>query len=150
MRRGKTRTLGIFVLPPGRTWHKESGASREALDELRRSASAELPQEYFDLLAFSNGGEGPLSVSPYNFCLDSAEEAVKYKLQKTYEQFFPGFFVFGSDGGGDYIAFDLRGPKPWPVVAIDMTNIDLKESVKPIAKDFASFLSFVGLEAEDA
>jgi hypothetical protein len=138
------------MLAVGRIWFKYPGASAEALDALRARAGIELPKEYFDLLAFSNGGEGPLSVSPYNFCLDSAEDALKYKVAKTYEEFFPGFFVFGSNGGGEYIAFDVRGGKPWPVVAIDMTNINLWESVEFIAKDFRSFLALVGVEKGDA
>ncbi len=138
------------MLAAGRTWFKYPGASPKALDALRAGAGIELPKEYFDLLAFSNGGEGPLSVAPYNFCLDSAEDALKYKVAKTYEEFFPGFFVFGSNGGGEYIAFDVRGGKPWPVVAIDMTNINLWESVVFIAKDFRSFLALVGVEKGDA
>jgi hypothetical protein len=138
------------MLPVGRTWFKCPGASPEALDALRAGAGVELPKEYLDLLAFSNGGEGPMSVSPYNFCLDSAEDALKYKFEKTYEEFFPGFFVFGSNGGGEYIAFDVRSRRPWPVVAIDMTNIDLSESVEFIADNFGSFLRLVGVEKGDA
>jgi hypothetical protein len=138
------------MIPADRVWYKFPGASREALQELRANVGVELPDEYYDLLAFSNGGEGPLSVSPYNFCLDSAEDATKYKVTKSYEEFFPGFFVFGGNGGGEYIAFDLRGSKPWPVVAIDMTNINLSESVQLIAIDFPSFLALVGMEKQDA
>jgi len=148
MRRGKTRTLGIFMLPRGRTWLKSPGASPKAINELVAKAGVELPREYLDLLAFSNGGEGPISVQPYNFCLDSAEDAVKYKLANTYSDL-PGFFVFGSNGAGEYLAFDLRDSKPWPVVAVDMTNANLSESVQRIAKDFVSFLSYVGLEKEE-
>lgn len=138
------------MLPPGRSWFKYPGASPEALDALRSGAGVELPKEYLDLLAFSNGGEGPLPVSPYNFCLDSVEDALKYRAGKTYEEFSPGFFIFGSSGGGDYIAFDIRAHKPWPVVAIDMTNINLRESVEFIANDFGSFLALVGLEKRNA
>jgi hypothetical protein len=57
--------------------------------------------------------------------------------------------VFGGSGGGDYIAFDIRSSEPWPIVAIDMTNIDLDESVNFIAKNFPTFLEQVGLEQTD-
>jgi hypothetical protein len=53
--------------------------------------------------------------------------------------------MFGSNGGGDYIGFDLRANEPWPVVAVDMTNIDLTESVQLISVEFNAFLSLVGL-----
>lgn len=42
----------------------------------------------------------------------------------------------------------MRADVPWPVVAIDMTNIDLKESVVPIAPDFERFVAMIGLEAD--
>lgn len=45
---------------------------------------------------------------------------------------------------GEYIALDLRGPKPLPVVAIDISNIDLSESVLSVAADFPSFLAIMG------
>ena len=73
-----------------------------------------------------------------------------YKKDKTHDDYFSGFFVFGGNGGGELIAFDTRNSRPWPVVSIDMTNISVTESVHVVAKDFASFLSLVGVEAEDA
>jgi hypothetical protein len=144
-----TIALNIFMLLADRIWYKNSGASSEALKVLRASVDVYLPNEYFELLAYSNGGEGTLSVSPFNFCLDSAEDAAKNKKEKIYDEFFSGFFVFGGSGGGDYIAFDLRASQPWQIVAIDMTNIDLTESVDFIAKDFATFLTLVGLKQTD-
>ena len=133
-----------------RTWFKVPGASAESLSRLRAASPVELPEEYFDLLSFSNGGEGPLPVAPYNFCLDSAEHAAEHNAAGTHAGFFPEFFIIGGNGGGEYIALDLRGPKPLPVVSIDMTNIDLSESVLSVAADFQSFLAIVGVESADA
>lgn len=109
-----------------------------------------LPSEYLRLLAFSNGGEGPLAVQPWNFCLDSAEEAAKYRRERTFEEFFPGFFVFGGNGAGELLALDMRAPAPWPVVAIDSCNCDLGESLMTVAENFSTFLALVGVEKEDA
>ena len=110
---------------------------------------ADLPPEYFQLLAFSNGGEGPLPVEPYNFCLDEAEYAAKQYADKVFHEYFPGLFVIGGNGGGEAIAFDMRGAKPWPIVAFDMTNIDLDESVVTLAPNFVSFLDLVGVPPRD-
>ena len=132
------------MLASDRDWLQEPGASEAAIASLRTNAGCALPSEYLELLAYSNGGEGPLAASPFNLCLFSAEEATKLKKEGTYDEFFPGFFMFGGSGGGEYIAFDLRAIEPWPVVAIDMTNIDLAESVEFIAKTFNDFLSLVG------
>ena len=43
----------------------------------------------------------------------------------------------------------MRWPKPWPIVAFDMTNVDLHESVVTIAPDFVSFLDVVGVPPRD-
>jgi hypothetical protein len=136
------------MLPSEREGHHEPGASETALNSLRTEAHSSLPSEYFALLAQSNGGEGPLAVSPFNFCLFSAEEATSLKADGTYGEFFPGFFMFGSSGGGEYIGFDLRATEPWPIVAIDMTNIELSESVEVIANEFNEFLSLIGIRAD--
>ena len=136
-----------MLLLSNRTWFKVPGASAESLSRLRAVATVELPEEYFDLLLFSNGGEGPLPVAPYNFCLDSAEYAAEHNANSRDAESFPEFFIIGGNGAGEYIALDLRGPKPLPVVAIDMTNIDLSESVVLIATDFPSFLAIVGVES---
>lgn len=132
------------MLSPDREWFKCAGASPESIEALRSSAGVELPKEYFDLLKFSNGGEGPLSASPFTLCLESAESAAANKNGGTYTEFFQNFFVFGSNGGGDLLAFDLRGTRPWPIVAIDATNIDLDESVDLVAEEFQSFVGFIG------
>lgn len=132
-----------------RIWHKCPRASLELLQELKATVAVDLPVQYIDLLSYSNGGEGPLSVQPYNLCLDSAEYVIDRTANAVTEEYFPGFLMFGGNGGGEYIAFDLRGSQPWPVVAIDMTNIDLSESVIFVARDFEAFLSFVGTVAEE-
>ncbi|MFZ6801352.1 SMI1/KNR4 family protein [Undibacterium sp. Di24W] len=137
------------MFSPDRTWFRNPGASNDALQSLRVVAGVNLPVEYFELLEYSNGGEGSLPISPFNLCLDSAEDATNNKVEKIYEEFFPGFFVFGGSGGGDFIAFDLRSSEPWPIVAIDMTNINLAESVDLIAKDFPTFLALIGVEKKD-
>ncbi len=133
------------MFPSDRQWFRQDAASNQALAQLRLAVHEALPPEYFALLSYSNGGEGPLPVQPYNLCLDPAEVTAEAWSTGSYKEFFPDFLVFGSNGGGEYIAFDLRSKQPWPVVALDMTNADLSESVMPIAEDFASFLKLVGI-----
>jgi hypothetical protein len=137
------------MIPDERVWNRKPGASIEGLDLLKRAAPVELPQSYFHLLAFSNGGEGPLSVQPLYFALYDVEYTAEGIISNRYDEFFPGFVIFGSTGGGAYIAFDIRGPSPLPIVHIDMCNIDLEESVWPLAPDFDSFLALIGVDAPD-
>lgn len=137
------------VILSNREWHAADGASADALSDLRDAAQVPLPARYLDLLAFSNGGEGPLPVQPFNFCLYSAEEAAQIEREGTFKECFPGLFVIGGDGCGEAVALDLRAAEPWPVVAFDMTNIDPDESVRPIAPDFDAFVGLIGVSADE-
>ena len=45
-----------------REWRGSDGASPDALADLQNAAPVRLPARYLELLAFSDGGEGPLPV----------------------------------------------------------------------------------------
>ena len=137
------------MIASDREWHPARAASATALADLRSVAPARLPPMYLELLAFSNGGEGPLPVDPFNLCLYSAEDVIEIERERSYREFFPGLFVIGGNGGGEAIALDVRGAEPWPIVYFDTTNIDLQESVRPLAPDFDSFMAMIGLVGDD-
>lgn len=130
----------------GSEWHKNDGATSEAIERLQALTFVTLPSEYLDLLQYSNGGEGPLPVDPLYFILDSAEVAADEAEAATFAEFFPGLFVFGSNGGGEGFALDMRNDAPFPVVYFDMTNADLVEGIQIVASDFADFLRLIGRE----
>ena len=127
-----------------REWHKVDGASADAITALKSLAPVDLPESYYSLLSFSNGGEGPLAVQPLWFQLYPAEETAQIEREGTFREFFKGLFVIGGNGGGEAVAFDLRENAPYPIVAFDMTNIDLQESVRPIAPSFDAALELIG------
>lgn len=133
----------------GRDWFGVSGATTEELSRLRAAAPDDLPVRYLNLLAFSNGGEGPLAINPYNLCLDAAETVADTIGSKNHGQAdLQGFLVFGGSGGGEYLAFDTRSGAPWPIVMIDM--VAGGGSAEIIAPDFDAFYDRIGVEAETA
>ncbi|RQQ22481.1 SMI1/KNR4 family protein [Burkholderia stagnalis] len=121
-----------------RNWVKVGGASEAAIESLRRAAEFDLPTEYVELLRFSNGGEGPLRAPWGIFCLDDVETACSSAQATLY----PGWFVFGGNGGLGLFAFDLTGGTPWPVVAFD--GADPEGSTQRVADDFEAFLQLIG------
>jgi hypothetical protein len=130
----------------GRDWFAAPAAKTELLEQLRQIAPVDLPDSYFALLAASDGGEGPLPTSPYTLCLDPSADVIDaLRSGRTGSD---GFLVFGGNGGGEYLAFDLRGLKPWPVVAIDM--VAGAETAETVAPDFDSFTKMIGREADTA
>jgi hypothetical protein len=132
----------------GRVWRKAEGASDAAMASLRQAAPAVLPESYYSLLFYSNGGEGPLPVQPLWIVLYPAEEVAEIARQGTFDEFFSGLFVIGGNGGGEAVAFDLRIAEPYPLIFFDMTNIDLAESVRLIAPNFDAALDLIGREEE--
>ena len=133
----------------GRDWYAVSGATAEDLAQLRMVTPKSIPTRYLDLLAFSDGGEGPLAVQPYTLCLDSAMTVVEtINSENSGQADLQGFLIFGSNGGGEYLAFDTREKAPWPVVVIDMISGGNSASV--IAPDFNVFYDWIGFEAEAA
>ena len=134
-----------MVITADREWSRAAPASDASLARLRRSSPVDLPQSYCALLAYSDGGEGPLQVQPLWFQLDPSDVTADAIERRQYNEFFPGFVIIGSNGAGEYIALDIRGTSPWPVVAIDMTNPDLDESVLTVSPCFDGFLELIGL-----
>lgn len=129
----------------GRDWFTVDGAAAEELSRLRAVAPHDLPERYLDLLAFSNGGEGPLPSKPYNLCLDSAGTVAETIGSANYGQAdLQGFLIIGGNGGGEYVAFDIRSGAPWPIVMIDM--VAGGDSVEVIAPDFDTFYDRIGVE----
>ncbi|MDH4987931.1 hypothetical protein QEZ47_20895 [Aminobacter anthyllidis] len=66
-------------------------ASSAAIAQLRSGAPVDLPESYFSLLSFSNGGEGPLPIQPLWLCLYPAEEATRIELEGTFQVAEVGF-----------------------------------------------------------
>jgi hypothetical protein len=128
-------------LPPSTKWLKNEGASTDALRVLAAAVEVGLPQEYLDLLTFSNGGEGPLPAPFHTLCLDDAESAAEPGRVELFKSLYPGWFIFGSDGGSELYAFDLTGDKPWPVVRFD--GIDPEGSVEEVAESFRGLMQLM-------
>lgn len=129
-----------------REWFKIDEAPPAELQSLRSAAPVHLPAGYLGLLSYTNGGEGPLPVSPYWLCLYPAAEVVAIAGEPK-DPALGHLFVIGGNGGGEAIALDLRAPKPHPVVAFDMTNTDVEESLVTIAASFTAFLALIGVRA---
>lgn len=128
-------------------WHSLPPAPETEIEELKNSVKIELPQEFLDLLRFSNGGEGNIALPPLIFKLDAIQEIINLQNDEFYREEFPDCFFFGGNGGLEIIAFDLR-KKPYSVVMID--PISGEESAIEIAPNITEFIKAIGLEYKDA
>jgi hypothetical protein len=127
-----------------REWSSRHPASEKALEQLRAIAPAALPDEYLALLRYTNGGEGPLALPPLYFILYKSEYVIEMNLSTDQRELYSGYFVIGSNGGLETIAFDTRGTGPWPIVMYDA--VAGMESGVTIAKNMEEFVCAMGLE----
>lgn len=126
-------------------WQRASPASATALEGLTNGAGVALPEDYLTFLLHCNGGEGQLGVEPGWFQIWPAEEVLEFQVGYHQVEFIPGFFGFGSSGGGDLIAFDTRGDRPWPIVTIPFIPMEPKYATV-VAHDFTEFIQKMGYQ----
>jgi len=67
----------------------------------------EFPEEYKRFLA-TGPVEGGLSVQPLWYQLWPLDRVAEYNKGYKIEEFAPGFLAFGSSGGGEILAFDVK------------------------------------------
>ena len=128
---------------PAANWHPELPAAPTIIQELRLQSGLDLPTDYLAFLRFSNGGGGNFGIDSGWFWLWPAEEVLQ--LNRDYEilHWVPGFFGFGSDGGGEALTFDTRTPQPWKIYKIPFVGLEESEAIL-IAQSFAAFIETLG------
>ena len=131
--------LVAILNDPAATWKWHLPASASAIHALMAESGVELPGTYLLLLGISNGGEGDLAVEPGWFQLWQAEEVLARNADYQVAQHAPGFFAFGSSGGGELLALDLRSEQPWKVVMLPAIPLEADQAVV-VAEDFTGFI----------
>ncbi|MHC4400934.1 MAG: SMI1/KNR4 family protein [Planctomycetota bacterium] len=124
-------------------WRPASPAPETALWQLVADAPVPLPDSYLDQLRTSNGGEGNLAVEPGWVVFWPAEEVIVNNREYQVSEYLPGFFAFGSNGGGELLAFDCRQAPPFSVVMVPFIPMEQKEAVQ-VAKNFNEFRQAIG------
>ena len=100
-------------------------ASASVIDRLRTKYPS-LPSSYFALLARSNGVEGDLGISWVQ--LWNADEACLLSDEYGLPTYRPGYFAFGSTGGGELLVCALDGDDKrllYRLPAIGMSDAEL-------------------------
>jgi hypothetical protein len=116
------------------------GVSEDTLDAVMQALRLEPPHDYREFLRASNGGEGFLG---QNYVMLWKAEELK-PLNAGYEvaRFAPGLFLFGSDGGGEAYAFDIR-EDPWVVIQVPFIGMSDPQYAIPLGRSFTEFLKNV-------
>jgi hypothetical protein len=97
-----------------------------------------LPKDYADFLCCANGGEGFVSNGIY-IILWHLEDLLKLNLDYQVAKYAPGLFLFGSDGGGEAFAFDMRQQSK-PIISVPFVGMSLND-VQYVCDTFTSFIN---------
>ena len=115
-------------------------AAQSAIDECESKLHIKLPQDYVDFLLRSNGADGPIGETGY-VSLWPIEDIPELNKGYRIEEFAPGLLIFGSDGGGEAFAFDLRDPS-LSIVGVPFVGMSIDEA-KPVASTFTEMLTSI-------
>lgn len=103
-----------ILIPP---WKSNPAATDEKLASLRDSVPFVLPPEYWELLRWSDGGEGPLGSVYFN--LWPSDESVGLNQGYQISQFLPHLWVIGDDSSSFY-AFEQTADQRVEAVRFSM------------------------------
>ncbi|MFL0267407.1 SMI1/KNR4 family protein [Candidatus Clostridium radicumherbarum] len=81
--------------------------SIEIISETENKLGIKFPSDYIEFMLFSNGCEGTIGESYISIW--PIEELIDTNENLEVEKYTPGLVLFGSDGGGEAFAFDMRG-----------------------------------------
>src|SRR5688500_11871058 len=137
------RSVAELLAAEVRQWVGKAPATVEEIAALSSQVPFPLPEEYVELLRASNGGEGELALPPLWFQLFDTKFAAELWRNPDYRTNFPDLFFFGSNGGLESIAFDMRGVADWPIVMIDC--IAGMDSARQSAPNMRAFINAVGI-----
>jgi hypothetical protein len=109
------------------------------IQRFQENAEIHLPDDYLRFLQYSNGGEG--FIGNAYVILWRLEELLHLNQGYKVEEFAPGLFLFGSDGGGEAFAFDMRSDS-MELVSVPFIPLDLAYT-RRLGSNFGEFLDFI-------
>jgi len=122
---------------------KTGSTSSSALISLRM-AYPSLPESYFKFLETTNGAEGELDVEPGWAVVWRAEDALKFSNQYQVPKYLPGYFAFGSNGGGELFVFAVEGDATERHVHMVPAIGIAPEELQCVAPSFGEFQRHIG------
>ena len=107
-------------------WKERSPATDEDINHLKEKFRVSLPDDYEQLLRFSNGGSLYGFSTPF-IVYSPVEVLALYKEGDLYINI-PKALIFGGDGGGTLYCFDLR-IDPHPVFFVREDEISYDDAI---------------------
>jgi hypothetical protein len=111
-------------------------ASASSIQQFQIESGLLLPDDYARFLQQVNGGEG--FIGNAYVILWRVEELLEMNKIYQVDEYAPGLFLFGSDGGDEAFAFDIRTDAK-PILSVPFVGMELHVA-RPVALGFKTFL----------
>lgn len=115
-------------------------AIASVIEHFQAESGIKLPEDYVGFLLHSNGADGPVGQTGY-VSLWAIDELSELNSGYRVAEFAPGLLLFGSDGGDEAFAFDLRDPA-MPIVEVPFVGMSLDEA-RRLATTFTAMFTSV-------
>ncbi|AGF55940.1 hypothetical protein B0P06_005804 [Clostridium saccharoperbutylacetonicum] len=90
--------------------------------EVEKELKVKFPADYVDFMEKFNGGEG--SVGKEYLIMYKINEIIEVNDDCEVSEYVPGIILFGSNGGGEYFAFDYRESEIKYIIIPSMLDYD--------------------------
>lgn len=121
-----------------RDMDKEQPTTIRKIKEVEKKIGIAFPNEYKEIMLYSNGMEGPIGEEGY-LCIWPIEEIIPLNDKYSVSEFTPGIVYFGSDGGDVAYGFDYNNEKIL-VIEIPFDSIHIEDE-KVYSTSFYEFLA---------
>jgi hypothetical protein len=115
---------------------RNKGADNDVIKNTSSQLDFILPDDYLEFIHESNGGEGTIGEMHY-LSLWEIEELTKLNKDYDTEIYAPGYFIFGSDGGGTAYAFDKTNGN---IVSFQFIGMLMEDEPQLWGNSFTAFL----------
>lgn len=116
---------------------KEAPATIDMIEKVEKEWNVLLPNEYKQLLLFSNGVEGPIGDMGY-LSIWPIDEIVELNQEYAVDEFLPGIKYFGSDGADIAYGFEFDKDE---ILIIEIPFDSVRKSdAKKYSESFFDFL----------
>ena len=117
-------------------WELNAGASDDEISQAVDALKISLSLDYLHFISEHDGGEG--LIGDNYLILWRVGELSAFNEEYEVSKYAPGLLLFGSNGGGEGYAFDIRDPL-LPVVQVPFIGMELRYA-KPVADSFSDLL----------
>lgn len=110
----------------------------ETMDAVEKHFGCLLPAQYKRFMSAYGGGEG--FIGRQYVILWKTSELIEFNRDYEVAKYAPELLLFGSNGGGEAFAFDIRGTEGMKIRIVPFIGMSLRDA-KLIAETFENFLT---------